>query len=933
MAMTHDYLDYLNQRVGIAPANSQEELQAAQTIAHLMSLHDVEPEIEEFDAPSLSGLFPAILSILMFLGVLFSGIGVLALTIVGFILALIPTVLAVLRLFGRAPSPSFGPAARSQNVVAVHRATGPMVMKGNRPIVIVAHYDTPRESFLYSTPIAPYLPLVVKAAKVCRYVVAFCAFIQILGFIPAPARLVFWLVGIVASLPCLLLAAGDIYERVSPCTLGANDNKTGVASLLGVMENVRPSGLVPISREPKQAEDIEEPEDIAPVEEPEDDEAVEELDEPADFEGQDETAPSEPVIDEALVEEILTGKRPVDELDAVEEPAEPAEDADLSELEETVPAEEDVEVEEIDEFAELDEVVEPEEPVAADDADLTDELEADTDLVEAEDIEEPVDLDEPAAEPEAEKDLEPEPAAEPDIDEPEPAAEPDLVSESVAEQDAADDLDEPEPVEPPAPARPCVVPIVRHGADVLRSLEILPGECEVEYVAADGGVTTSSSPVAGKSLFDIDDDLEELDEPAFDEPEEPSIEGTAPLRPLSDEDVEATRENLLSGGRFSLVMDEDDGHGVGPKDSSGLTELTDDVDVPAPDQPARRPAAPDDPEWGTSTYRPQLSNVARRASLFDLPDPFENEVDPLGDPDATRVTPSRGLFARLGRTGQTPVVPEFAPEDDEAAPVQDEVAPEVSDEEVSAPKPIETLSSAVERHKGTFTGLLDRLKNLFPGKGAADDDAENDEREGWLGEPDAEDDEDDSEDDKVWRGGAAARNGLRFVEEDEVAPTDEELMEEVLRLGDDALISHDIWFVALGGSSLDHAGMRAFLQQHRKEIRGSFVINLSCVGAGELSLLTHEGIEETRRADRRLGRILSTVARDVHIELNQANYDWTSTDALPAMASRLRAVTLMGIDEAGMPALARTANDVPENVSGEQATLVTEIVTEAIRRA
>lgn len=158
-------------------------------------------------------------------------------------------------------------------------------------------------------------------------------------------------------------------------------------------------------------------------------------------------------------------------------------------------------------------------------------------------------------------------------------------------------------------------------------------------------------------------------------------------------------------------------------------------------------------------------------------------------------------------------------------------------------------------------------------------------------------------------------------------------MEEVLRLGDDALISHDIWFVALGGSSLDHAGMRAFLQQHRKEIRGSFVINLSCVGAGELSLLTHEGIEETRRADRRLGRILSTVARDVHIELGQANYDWTSTDALPAMSSRLRAVTLMGIDEAGMPALARTANDVLENVSGEQATLVTEIVTEAIRRA
>ena len=36
MAMTHDYLDQLDQNVGIAPANSQEELQAAQTIADLM---------------------------------------------------------------------------------------------------------------------------------------------------------------------------------------------------------------------------------------------------------------------------------------------------------------------------------------------------------------------------------------------------------------------------------------------------------------------------------------------------------------------------------------------------------------------------------------------------------------------------------------------------------------------------------------------------------------------------------------------------------------------------------------------------------------------------------------------------------------------------------------------------------------------------------
>ena len=262
MAMTHDYLDYLNQRVGIAPANSQEELQAAQTIARLMSHHDVEPQIEEFDAPSLAGLSAAILSVLMFVGVLVSGVGVLALTLIGFVLAVIPTVLVALRLFGRAPQLSFGPTARSQNVISVHRATGPLVSKGNRPIVVVAHYDTPRENFLYSTPVAPYLPMVVKASTYCRYVVALCALVQLMGFVPAPARLVLWLLGIVASLPAMLLAVGAIYERVSPCTLGANDNKASVASLLGVMENVRPSGLVPLPREPEQAKDVEEPEGV-----------------------------------------------------------------------------------------------------------------------------------------------------------------------------------------------------------------------------------------------------------------------------------------------------------------------------------------------------------------------------------------------------------------------------------------------------------------------------------------------------------------------------------------------------------------------------------------------------------------------------------------------------------------------------------------------
>lgn len=746
MAMTHDYLDYLNQRVGIAPANSQEELQAAQTIAGLMSHHDLEPSVEEFDAPSLSGLGPAIFSVLMFLGVLVSGVGVVVLTVVGFVLALIPMLLVVLRLFGRAPSLSIGPSARSQNVVAVHRATGPLVAKGNRPIVVVAHYDTPRENFLYSTPVASYLPLLVKASTLCRYVVALCAFVQLLAFLPSAARLVFWLVGIVAALPGLLLAVGSIYERVSPCTLGANDNKSSVASLLGVMENVRPSGLVPTPREPEQAPGAEEPEDAAPV-------------------------------DEAPVEAAA------------------------------------------------------------------------------------------------------------DVVAPAPAA-----------------ADEEPPALEPAPA-PVEVYGTRHGEDVLRALEILPAECEIEYVipapAPAPAAPAPESAEATASLFDVEPlpaSEPEPDEAAV------SVEGTAPLATVSD-DAETTRDDLLSDGRFSLVMD-DGSRGVGPKDSSGLTAAIDpDATQPTAQPAPARPAAPEDPEWGKSTYRPQVSSVARRASLFDLPDPSMNESDPLGDPDTTRVTP---------------------PADAQASPA--EPAQPSAGEKVSAPQPIETLASTAARGKSALGGLFGRIKGAIANraeKSEGDKDASGD----WLGSPD------DDADDPVWRGGAAPRAGLRFVDEGEQAPSEEEMTEEVLSLGDDALIAHDVWFVALGGSSLDHAGMRSFLQRHRQEIRGCFIVNLDCVGAGDLCVLTREGVEGTRRADRRLGRILTNVAHDLHAELVQKSFEWSSTDALPAMSSSMRSVTIMGVNEAGLPALSHTADDVAENVSGDQAALVTEIVTEAIRRA
>ena len=720
MAMTHDYLDFLDERIGISPTNSEEELQAAEVISDLMGQHNVEASIEDFEVPALSGLTPALLAVISLVGMVLVGIGVLPLTLVGLVLAVAPAVISLLRLFGRAPHLAFGPRAQSQNVVAVHRATGPLVTKGSRTIVIAAHYDSPRENLLYTSPLAPYLALMGRLVVPCSFAVAVCALIQLLGFLPAPFRIVVWIVGILAAVPATVLAVGSIVERTAPCTDGANDNKAAVAALLGVLENVRPSGAVPKAR---------------PVPKP-------------------------------------------------------------------APAQED-------------ETVEPA----------------------------------PETTPEA-----------------------------------AASADEP-------------VVGVRHGAEVLRALAILPESCEIEYVTpAAAPARPVAAPPAPAPVVVEDETPAAKDEAPVEQPaSEP--ERTAPIA----DDAATTRDDLLATGRFAIVMD-DESKGVGPKDSSGLSAMEEDLDPDAtrPAEPIRRPEAPDDPEWGKTSYRPQLSSVARRASLFDLPDPSASESDPFAtDPNATRVQP---------------------PADARAA----EPAPASAD--APQAEPIETISATGaapeeartgKKSKNIVLSLIERLRGAASRNAAPED------------EPDTDDDADDGRD---WRGGAATRGDLRLVGEDE-QPGEEELRDAVLALGDDALIAHDIWFVALGGSALDHAGMRSFLSRHRSEIRGCFVVNLDCVGAGRLVTLKNEGREETRRADRRMTRLLNGAANDLHVELGQETHDWADTDATPAMRSSLRAVTLMGLDDNGLPALSRTPEDVIENVSGDQAAQVAAIVTEMIRRS
>jgi hypothetical protein len=866
MAMTHDYMDYLEDQIGISPANSQEELQAAQTIADLMRQHDVDVNVEEFDAPGLGRMVRCVLLALTFVGAILSGTGVSAL---GVILTVVPAVLLMLDVLGIGGGflSKLGPSARSQNVVAVHHATGELVAKGNRPIVVVAHYDSPHDSFLYGSPLSHYIPTLRKALKWFVPAVGLCSLLQAFTFLPAAFRSLLWVAGILLAIPLAAFGADGIYQKFSRCSLGSNDNKSSVAALLGTLDNVRPSDEKPVSQR------------------------------------------------------------------AIERKRREQEAAKAAEL-------------------------------------AASQIEADS--------------------------------------------EPTHVSE-------------PQPEE---------VVGVRHDKDVIAALGILPADCEIEYVDSSRSMRASSfdadqtselpgSPVRAGARIDAEtqvgaaDSTESLPKPVSSPAKDASVD-SAPAAPVPNgdatgeapvptnaptADAEATdapapapeKTHFFDRKKLASMFDRFESRGVGEKDDSGLTATpSDDLGSTRPSAPTprKRPEKPDDPNWGKSNFKPQVSDVARRAALFDLPDPSRTS-DPLSsDPDATQLAPSHPAATprrrsmgnllsdadaqnaqRIRSDVADSDVPVITPAPAAPEPTQEPIEAQqdgldvISADDLGVQQEPELERQPEKHHFSLFghnkdNGAGHSRNQAMRGSNWLSDDPEN-----W----------DDSSDSDPWKGGATTRSGLRLVEDvpaqaaddsldaapaDEApledvpsdvaldsfadvdgasdeeaaetptdAPTEEDLRAAVLHMGDDELVCHDIWFVALGASDLDHAGMRSFLTEHRTAIRGAFLVNLDCVGAGDLSLLTHEGFEPTRRADRRLLRLLAGTAADLHVDLKTQTYDWADTDASVAMRSSVRAVTVMGIGENGLPALSRTEQDVPENVDGDQAASVAELVTEMIRRS
>ena len=885
------YLEYIDQQVTIAPANSQEELQAANTIAEVFKAHDLDTQVQEFGVSAATPFIRGVLQILLMASILLGGLGVGPLPLVFGVIGLACAIVLTLDSLGHDLIASVTSGARSQNVVAVHRATGDKVVKGARPIVILAHYDTPRESILYNPSLAGFQSIVRKLAFFCAPVCGVVCVIE--AFVAGSAfGRVLWLIGILAALPVALLGAAAVAEKFAPCSLGSNDNKASVAAMFDILNAVRPvaddlNGFVPspvVVDQPQDGPD----DDVISQEPPE----------------QPTSKPEAVVVREEVFgtrhgKEIVEslGMLPVDcELDYVEPKIVRVE----------TPASDPV-------------------PAAA------------TPVVSASSIPaEPVETMEPTGQPlddavdVADDETTGDEASQDAYDE-------QLVGDYPMDDQAGEYIDGPHGI---AAFIDVVKDVFEKIVTALSGLIATAQEraAVARQAAADAAAKASAAAAEAKEAAaaseDASTDDESVDDVASDDVEQ-----------VSDSDSESESDEELSAEETTEMAPIDNAVSVtGDGDAAGLEAMgTDDPDAtrPVPQVVVEEPASPDDPDWGKTDFHPAQSPVSRRAVLFDLPDPSQAEADPLAsvsDAPAPRRVPAVPAVDSLPEVDPAPASTDGETVMMPAMPLDDEDT-QVSDASVQH-LTVDPLQTATPSQPAKKRGLFGRRKKK-------DQESMSD----WLGVNDTYDarsvgdeigdwDNFDSED--GWKGGAAVGAQFRVVDDESgqqdgamesEVPSEREMREAILHMGDDMLVAHDIWFVALGSSELDHAGTDAFLSDYRTACRGAFVINLDCVGAGELTLLGQEGVHNRRRADRRLVRILTNTAQDLHIPLSRDMKTNMTTDATAVMRSSMRAVTIAGLNPQGVPALSHTQEDTLDQVDPNQISDVADLVCELIRRS
>lgn len=205
------------------------------------------------------------------------------------------------------------------------------------------------------------------------------------------------------------------------------------------------------------------------------------------------------------------------------------------------------------------------------------------------------------------------------------------------------------------------------------------------------------------------------------------------------------------------------------------------------------------------------------------------------------------------------------------------------------------------------------------------------ERGGWESFRDERyDDYDEFDDgqDRRWEGGSYSRVRLGHVDTrsgggaDDVVvdepPTEEEdrqIAEEIEQIYHfrNPLYNTEVWFVALGSEGASHDGVKAFLAEHADDLRGSMIIEVESLGAGELCVATEEGRIRTVSASSRVKRYTRAATAATGIAPGTVDLTGYESAASILQAAGYQTMHLLGVED-GKPALKGSPDDILENV-------------------
>jgi hypothetical protein len=238
MSEVATYLHELADHIGPRPATTDTEAQAADYLQGVMRAKGLEVERQDFECPRTYSWAFVIYYVLTIVAAVASGWQ--ALVWPALVLAAATAIVMRSDLNTRWGLSSIMPKGPSQNVVG-RRA--PKTLRGDRPrkIVLVAHYDSARSSLAFSPGMVKSFGISFRLMKWATYLVPALILIAALPWTSAAFPYLWYATMVIATYLLIPLLINVHRELLMSPTDGANDNASGVAAMLGVLDIVVPA--------------------------------------------------------------------------------------------------------------------------------------------------------------------------------------------------------------------------------------------------------------------------------------------------------------------------------------------------------------------------------------------------------------------------------------------------------------------------------------------------------------------------------------------------------------------------------------------------------------------------------------------------------------------------------------------------------------------